>query len=283
MFCQAEDPPLTAQVLLIWQVSLFTLALLLHPPLVYARHKALFTTAACRNSKVRKGCEQDSEGRACTKKRRGIFQADTCCVQADPSSIQALPTDVLLHVFTFTHPKAQREVLPLVCRQWQEVLQGPVALWRHLELDFPAAMDLGLNGASLAPSRRFQVCFTLYDATLLANRLCCMQTACHSQGLKHCSLGCRKFDLNVPLCRGCIMVARACAHAKTHNSQLPTSPTHSVLSPHISPSMSTAEASPGDSVLAAHERLCRVITWRLSAHMKGCEGSSLVLSSQDIR
>lgn len=115
--------------------------------------------AACRNSKVRKGCEQDSEGRACTKKRRGIFQAHTRSVQADPSSIQALPTDILLHVFTFTHPKAQREVLPLVCRQWQEVLQGPVALWRHLELDFPAAMDLGLNGASLAPSRRFQVCF----------------------------------------------------------------------------------------------------------------------------
>ena len=115
--------------------------------------------AARRNSKVRKCLEQDSEGRACTKKRRGIFQADTCSVQAESSSIHALPADILLHVFTFTHPKAQREVLPLVCRQWHEVLQGPVALWRHLELDFPAAMDLGLNGASLTPSRRFQVAF----------------------------------------------------------------------------------------------------------------------------
>lgn len=106
---------------------------------------------------MRKCCEQDSQGRACTKKRRGIFQADTCSTQADANSIQALPADILLHIFAFTHPKAQREVLPLVCRQWQEVLQGPVALWRHLELDFPAAMDLGLDGSSLAPSRSFQV------------------------------------------------------------------------------------------------------------------------------
>lgn len=121
--------------------------------------------AARRNSKVRKCLEQDSEGRACTKKRRGIFQADTCSVQAESSSIQALPADILLHVFTFTHPKAQREVLPLVCRQWHEVLQGPVALWRHLELDFPAAMDLGLNGASLTPSRRFQVAFYISHST----------------------------------------------------------------------------------------------------------------------
>ncbi|KAL3136894.1 hypothetical protein ABBQ32_006503 [Trebouxia sp. C0010 RCD-2024] len=112
--------------------------------------------AARRDSKVRKCCEQDSQGRACTKKRRGIFQADTCSTQADANSIQALPADILLHIFAFTHPKAQREVLPLVCRQWQEVLQGPVALWRHLELDFPAAMDLGLDGSSLAPSRSFQ-------------------------------------------------------------------------------------------------------------------------------
>ena len=117
--------------------------------------------AARRNSKVRKCLEQDSEGRACTKKRRGTFQADACRVQAEPSCIQALPADILLHIFTFTNPKAQREVLPLVCRHWHEVLQGPVALWRHLELDFPAAMDLGLNGASLTPSRRFQVAFYL--------------------------------------------------------------------------------------------------------------------------
>ena len=114
--------------------------------------------AARRNTKVRKCCEQDSEGRACTKKRRGIFQPDACNLQAGQSSIQALPADVLLQVFAFMNPKAQREVLPLVCRQWQEVLQGPVALWRHLELDFPAAMDLGLDGASLSPSRHFQVC-----------------------------------------------------------------------------------------------------------------------------
>ncbi|DBA72783.1 TPA: hypothetical protein ACH3X2_010173 [Trebouxia sp. C0005] len=109
-----------------------------------------------RNSKVRKYCEQDSEGRACTKKRRGTFQADSYSVQAGQSSVQGLPTDVLLQIFAFLNTKAQRETLPLVCRHWQEVLQGPVALWRHLELDFPAAMDLGLDGARLTPSRRFQ-------------------------------------------------------------------------------------------------------------------------------
>lgn len=142
--------------------------------------------AARRDSKVRKCCEQDSEGRACTKKRRGIFQADTCSVQADASSVQALPADILLHIFTFTHPKAQREVLPLVCRQWQEVLQGPVALWRHLELDFPAAMDLGVDGSSLAPSRCFQVPFLASEATItwhvylaclvFADTLCCISS-----------------------------------------------------------------------------------------------------------
>lgn len=135
---------------------------------------ALFhVNAARRNSKVRKCLEQDSEGRACTKKRRGIFQADACRVQAEPSSIQALPADILLHVFTFTPPKAQREVLPLVCRHWHEVLQGPVALWRHLELDFPAAMDLGLNGASLTPSRRFQVAFYLIHSDCSHNNDAC--------------------------------------------------------------------------------------------------------------
>ena len=117
---------------------------------------------------MRKCCEQDSEGRACSKKRRGIFQVDSISVQADASSIQALPADILLHIFAFTYPKAQREVLPLVCRQWQEVLQGPVALWRHLELDFPAAMDLGMDGASLAPSRSFQVSFLASTAQLLS-------------------------------------------------------------------------------------------------------------------
>ena len=129
--------------------------------------------AARRNPKVRKCLEQDSEGRACTKKRRGIFQADTCRVQTEPSSIQALPADILLHVFTFTHSKAQREVLPLVCRHWHEVLQGPIALWRHLELDFPAAMDLGLNGASLAPSRRFQVAFCIIHSNSTHNKDAC--------------------------------------------------------------------------------------------------------------
>jgi len=114
--------------------------------------------AVRRNTKVRKYCEQDSEGRACTKKRRGTFQADSYSVQAGQSSVQGLPADVLLQIFAFLNPKAQRETLPLVCRHWQEVLQGPVALWRHLELDFPAAMDLGLDGARLTPSRRFQVC-----------------------------------------------------------------------------------------------------------------------------
>jgi hypothetical protein len=114
--------------------------------------------AVRRNTKVRKYCEQDSEGRACTKKRRGTFQADSYSVQAGQSSVQGLPADVLLQIFAFLNPKAQRETLPLVCRHWQEVLQGPVALWRHLELDFPAAMDLGLDRARLTPSRRFQVC-----------------------------------------------------------------------------------------------------------------------------
>lgn len=135
-------------------------------------------SAARRNSKVRKCLDQDIEGRACTKKRRGIFQADTCSVQAEPSSIQALPADILLHVFTFTHSKAQREVLPLVCRQWHEVLRKPVALWRHLELDFPAAMDLGLNGASLAPSRRFQVTFyIIYSNSTHNTDVCKLLTA----------------------------------------------------------------------------------------------------------
>ena len=113
--------------------------------------------AVRRNSKVRKCCEQDSEGRACTKKRRGVFQADAFCVQAGQHCVQGLPGDILLHIFAFLTPKVQRETLPLVCRQWQEVLQGPVSLWRHLELDFPAAMELGPDGARLAPSARFQV------------------------------------------------------------------------------------------------------------------------------
>ena len=102
--------------------------------------------------------EQDCEGRACTKKRRGVFQPDTYSLQTSQSPVQSLPADVLLQIFASLSPKAQRETLPLVCRQWHEVLQGPVALWRHLELDFPAAMDLGLDGARLTPSRRFQVC-----------------------------------------------------------------------------------------------------------------------------
>lgn len=130
-----------------------------------------------RNTKVRKYCEQDSEGRACTKKRRGNFQADSYSVQAGQSSVQGLPADVLLQIFAFLNPKAQRETLPLVCRHWQEVLQGPVALWRHLELDFPAAMDLGLDGARLTPSRRFQVCLP-YDPFMLLHSL---NVACNNR------------------------------------------------------------------------------------------------------
>lgn len=156
----------------------------------------MMNTVLCavrRNSKVRKYCEQDSEGRACTKKRRGTFQADSYSVQAGQSSVQGLPTDVLLQIFAFLNTKAQRETLPLVCRHWQEVLQGPVALWRHLELDFPAAMDLGLDGARLTPSRRFQVC-PLY-----------VPSPCFTPLVLHSTKGkiLRKvMDLSVCLCTG---------------------------------------------------------------------------------
>ena len=131
-----------------------------HYPLTDSCYHPDYEALLCavrRNPKVRKYCEQDSEGRACTKKRRGTFQADSYSLQAG-QSVQGLPADVLLQIFAFLNLKTQRETLPLVCRHWQEVLQGPVALWRHLELDFPAAMDLGLDGARLTPSRRFQVC-----------------------------------------------------------------------------------------------------------------------------
>ena len=114
--------------------------------------------AVRRNPKVRKHSEQDYEGRACTKKRRGTFQADEKChLQAEHGTIQALPADVLLHIFGFLNLKAHRETLPLVCRQWHEVLQGPVALWRHLELDFPSAMAMAVDGSHLTPSKKFQV------------------------------------------------------------------------------------------------------------------------------
>ena len=118
----------------------------------------MLVAAARRNPKVRKHSIQDCEGRACTKKRRGTFQADEkCLLQAEADTIQALPADVLLHVFAYLNPKAHREILPLVCRQWHDVLQGPVALWRHLELDFPSAMAMAADGSHLMPSKKFQV------------------------------------------------------------------------------------------------------------------------------
>lgn len=134
----------------------------------FAHSAEVLRSAVRRNAKVRKYNEQDSEGRACTKKRRGIFQAESYSVQAGQSSVQGLPADVLLQIYAFLTPKDQRETLHLVCRQWQEVLQGPVALWRHLELDFPAAMDLGLDGARLTPSRRFQVGAIVLSVSCLA-------------------------------------------------------------------------------------------------------------------
>lgn len=114
--------------------------------------------AVRRNLKVRKHSEQDCQGRACTKKRRGTFQADEKCpLQPDADTIQALPADVLLHIFGYLNPQAHRETLPLVCRQWHDVLQGPVSLWRHLELDFPSAMAMAADGSHLTPSKKFQV------------------------------------------------------------------------------------------------------------------------------
>lgn len=54
---------------------------------------------------------------------------------APPTRLDDLPDAVLLHVFAAL-PPAQRRGLPLVCRRWAGLCEGPSLLWEDLHLDF---------------------------------------------------------------------------------------------------------------------------------------------------
>lgn len=52
-----------------------------------------------------------------------------------PTVLDDIPDAVLLHVFAAL-PPAQRRSLPLVCRRWRAICEGPSELWEDLFLNF---------------------------------------------------------------------------------------------------------------------------------------------------
>lgn len=72
-------------------------------------------------------------GRCGAKRRRAELFDEIKEAQAP---ILALPPDLLIQVFHNLSQTTQRALLPLVCRQWQELLSRPSTLWNHLELNF---------------------------------------------------------------------------------------------------------------------------------------------------
>ncbi|KAK9906656.1 hypothetical protein WJX75_005626 [Coccomyxa subellipsoidea] len=104
-----------------------------------------------RNIRLRKGPAPDCLGRARGSRKWQALPprlAQDLPDQVLATSIAALPSDLLVHIFGHLDLKAHRFVLPLVCRQWNDLLARPLALWNHVDVDF-AEEVLTVSSASV--------------------------------------------------------------------------------------------------------------------------------------
>ncbi|BDA46295.1 probable leucine-rich repeat-containing protein 1 at C-terminar half [Coccomyxa sp. Obi] len=100
------------------------------------------------NIRLRKNIDQDCGGRARGSRKR---QALPPRLKRDDdifsTSIAALPSDLLVHIFSHLDVKAHRFVLPLVCRQWNDLLARPLGLWNHVDVDFAEEVQTGTSAS----------------------------------------------------------------------------------------------------------------------------------------
>lgn len=67
-------------------------------------------------------------------------------------SITALPSDLLVQIFGHLDSKALRFMLPMVCKQWHDLLERPLALRKHVDIDFAEETSICLQSRDSASS-----------------------------------------------------------------------------------------------------------------------------------